>query len=102
MKKENKNIIWFLAIGALLLLSFKKAPKKKGSVIVTNPTQDNYYLKKGASAFDESNNLLYTAKIDWLINDVIDTGSDYQFNFIDDNGQQQFGYAAYNDVILKN
>ena len=51
MTKQNKNIV-LLLIGVILLFSFTKAPKKKGSIIIEPLQGNNLYANKLAQLYD--------------------------------------------------
>jgi hypothetical protein len=67
----------------------------------TTEIQTDYFLLSGGIINDNNGDFLFTTNTDLLLIDVIDTGIDYQFYFIDNNGSQKLGYANYYDVISK-
>jgi hypothetical protein len=64
MKKGNKNIIWFIVIGAVLLLAFKKPTTTATTLIpidLPGSTPDNnVYSQVGTNIVDANGNIVYT------------------------------------------
>ena len=102
MTKQNKNIV-LLLIGVILLFSFTKAPKRKGSIIVEPLQGNNLYANKLAQLYDEFDPsiLLYTFNGGELLTLLEDTGIDYKVSYVKPGGQTVTGFINYNDVTIK-
>jgi hypothetical protein len=102
MTKQQKNIA-ILLIGVLLLFSFTKTTKKKGSIIIEPLQGNNLYANKLAQLYDEFDPsiLLYTFNGNELLTLLEDTGIDYKVSYIKPGGQTVTGFINYNDVTIK-
>ena len=100
--KKNKNII-FLLIGAVLLFSFVKGKKRKGSIIV-EPLQGNniYALANGNLYGADPSRSIYTFKGGELLTLIQDTGmGDYQIEYFAPGGEKIQGYINYFDTEIR-
>ena len=102
MTKQNKNIL-FLLIGVILLFSFTKAPKKKGSIIIEPLQGNNLYANKLAQLYDgiDPSLLYYTFNGGELLTLIEDTGIDYQVSYVKPGGETITGYINYSDITIK-
>ena len=102
MTKQNKNII-FLLIGVILLFSFTKAPKKKGSIIIEPLQGNNLYANKLAQLYDgfDPSLLYYTFNGGELLTLIEDTGIDYKVSYVKPGGESVTGYIRYEDITIK-
>ena len=101
MTKQNKNII-FLLIGAILLFSFKSAPKRKTDIIIDPNLAANLFANKSAQLYDfDPSVLLYTFQGGEYLTLLEDTGIDYKISYIRPGGNIVTGYISYLDVTIK-
>ena len=102
MTKQNKNIV-LLLIGVILLFSFTKAPKKKGSIIIEPLQGNNLYANKLAQLYDglDPSLLYYTFNGGELLTLLEDTGVDYKVSYVKPGGENITGYIRYEDITIK-
>jgi hypothetical protein len=102
MTKQNKNIV-LLLIGVILLFSFTKAPKRKGSIIVEPLQGNNLYANKLAQLYDglDPSLLYYTFNGGELLTLIEDTGIDYKVSYVKPGGETVTGYIRYEDITIK-
>jgi len=102
MTKQQKNIA-FLLIGVLLLFSFTKATKKKGSIIIEPDfkTQNLYSLIGSKLYAEDRKTIIYTFNYNLLLELIENTGIDYKINYVTPSGENLIGYINYYDIEIK-
>ena len=99
---KNKNII-FLLIGAVLLFSFIKAPKRKGTIIIDPLQGNNIYALPGGNLYGaDPSRSIYTFQGGELLTLIQDTGmGDYQIEYYAPGGEKIQGYINIFDTEIK-
>jgi hypothetical protein len=100
---KNNRKIGIIIIVAILLLSFKNAPKRKGSLII-DPLQGNniYALPGGYIYGSDPARPIYTFAGGELLTLISDTGmGEYQIEYIAPGGNKVTGYINVFDTEIK-